>query len=314
MSLDIEFDNLDFQAIQGFVSDGREEDLHLEFKTISSPSLTRDDRKNLAKALSGFANSDGGLIIWGIVARSIDDVDVASASNLILELKKLISNLNSFSGKLVSPIVDNVRHKAIYQPGSNAIGFAVTIIPKSQSTPHMALGGEHRYYKRSGDSFYRMEHFDLEDMFGRRPRPDLKLYTKVTSGGGGSVTLVLGLHNQGKGIAKFPYLSLTTENPYSISKWELDGNGNSGLPRLMQHSPTPTSRHYGGSYDIVIYPDSYLQVTTVQIDTHNMKITCDSVMPDLVVCASYCAEGIPMRLEEYELSYEKIREKLFPNS
>jgi hypothetical protein len=37
----------------------------------------------------------------------------------------------------------------------------------------MAKLGEDRYYKRSGDSFYRMEHFDLEDMFGRRQKPIL---------------------------------------------------------------------------------------------------------------------------------------------
>ena len=37
----------------------------------------------------------------------------------------------------------------------------------------MAKAGEDRYYKRSGASFYRMEHFDLEDMFGRRLKPKL---------------------------------------------------------------------------------------------------------------------------------------------
>ena len=39
----------------------------------------------------------------------------------------------------------------------------------------MAKLGENRYYKRSGDSFYQMEHFDLEDMFGRRRKPKLKM-------------------------------------------------------------------------------------------------------------------------------------------
>jgi hypothetical protein len=39
----------------------------------------------------------------------------------------------------------------------------------------MAKFGQDRYYKRSGDTFRRMEHFDLEDMFGRRPRPKLEL-------------------------------------------------------------------------------------------------------------------------------------------
>jgi hypothetical protein len=45
------------------------EDLHLDFKQLQRPFEHRDDKRNLAKALSGFANSDGGIIIWGIDAR-----------------------------------------------------------------------------------------------------------------------------------------------------------------------------------------------------------------------------------------------------
>ncbi len=39
----------------------------------------------------------------------------------------------------------------------------------------MAKLGEDRYYKRNGQQFLKMEHFDLEDMFGRRQKPDLKI-------------------------------------------------------------------------------------------------------------------------------------------
>ena len=46
----------------------------------------REDRRNLAKCISGFANSDGGLIF---------------------------SKLNELTGQAVSPIVDGIRHKAI---------------------------------------------------------------------------------------------------------------------------------------------------------------------------------------------------------
>lgn len=34
------------------------------------------------------------------------------------------------------------------------------------------------YYKRSEDGCYRLEHFDLEDMFGRRQRPLLELFVE----------------------------------------------------------------------------------------------------------------------------------------
>ncbi len=49
-----------------------EEDLYLEFKqkSESRDSLANDDdRANLAKAISGFSNTDGGLIIWGVRAK-----------------------------------------------------------------------------------------------------------------------------------------------------------------------------------------------------------------------------------------------------
>jgi len=49
-----------------------QEDLLLEFKTIegSCAPMAKPDRKNFAIALSGFANSDGGVIVWGVDARS----------------------------------------------------------------------------------------------------------------------------------------------------------------------------------------------------------------------------------------------------
>jgi hypothetical protein len=49
-----------------------EEGLYLDFKQKSDrwgPALN-DDKANLAKAISGFANTDGGLIVWGVKARA----------------------------------------------------------------------------------------------------------------------------------------------------------------------------------------------------------------------------------------------------
>src|SRR5262245_16711236 len=51
---------------------GHGEHLYLEFKEKENrtrPSVTKPDRDHLAKALSGFANSDGGLLVWGVEAR-----------------------------------------------------------------------------------------------------------------------------------------------------------------------------------------------------------------------------------------------------
>jgi len=167
MNLTETFESLCANEVQEFIKLGQEENLHLDFKTVNNPNLGTDDKRNLAKGLSGFANSSGGIIVWGVDARkSTQGIDCATAPAEIPNVKLFLSRLNTLTGDAVSPLVDGVRHKSIET--TQGKGFAVTLVPESASGPHMAKLGEDRYYKRSGDSFYRMEHFDLEDMFGRR--------------------------------------------------------------------------------------------------------------------------------------------------
>ena len=70
------------RAIDEFVANRAIEELFLDFKRSSDdgggPKLNQNDRRNLAKAISGFGNSEGGIIIWGIDA-SLDSTgaDVA---------------------------------------------------------------------------------------------------------------------------------------------------------------------------------------------------------------------------------------------
>ena len=56
---------------------GKEEDLFLEVKRATVP-MSQDDKENLAIALSGFANSAGGVLIFGLVAtkKGADGADV----------------------------------------------------------------------------------------------------------------------------------------------------------------------------------------------------------------------------------------------
>src|SRR5438105_2235610 len=56
-----------------FVKEQRREDLMLDFKLAPAAFANRDDRKTLTVAVSGFANSSGGLIVWGVDARQDDD-------------------------------------------------------------------------------------------------------------------------------------------------------------------------------------------------------------------------------------------------
>jgi hypothetical protein len=263
------FEALNKRKIEAFVADKREEGLQLEFKTVSSSGLeNKDDRKNFAKALSGFANSSGGLIVWGINARKNErQVDCAVEVKPIEDISLFYAKLNEFTGQFVSPIVDGVRHRKI--KAASTRGYAVTLIPESYASPHMAKGGEDRYYKRSGDSFYRMEHFDLEDMFGRRKKPKLILQARYERRSSVRVSVILGLKNLGRGTAKYPYVTIDVKRPYSISREEFNHDVRPTLRRLafgQEFGQEFDSGKYGANADIVIHPDSVCDFAKIEIN------------------------------------------------
>jgi hypothetical protein len=261
MTLEDKFSELSLSDIHDFISLHQEEHIQLEFKTIKNPDMSsHDDRKNFAKALSGFANSSGGLIIWGIIAaKDSDGFDTACSEDEIQPLSRFISRLNELTGEAVLPNIDGVKHRSL--PTSADRGFVISIVPESESGPHMAKLGENKYYKRNGDSFYQMEHFDLEDMFGRRKKPKLELFADV-SGTDLQMQILIGITNNGRGTARAPYLAFAIPAPFVLSEWGIDGNRHEGLPRLYARG-VEMSCCFGGSSDYVIHPGTTLQVASL---------------------------------------------------
>jgi hypothetical protein len=258
------FDSLDYNQIEDFVKSGREEDLWLDFKTINKDELTKDDRQNFSKALSGFANSDGGVVVWGVLAKQGKEGDVASELVPVENVKKVLTRLNSLTGECVDPSVDGVEHKIIYHNSDRQKGFVISRIPKSERPPHMAKAGIGRYFKRSGDSFYPLEHFDLEDMFGRRPKPRLALHLERVPNSH-RAEHVVGITNAGSGIAKFPFIHIEVDRPFIFSQYGIDGNGHTGLPLLATQGLSDQFRTFGGSSDNIVYANSALEVTKIRL-------------------------------------------------
>jgi hypothetical protein len=66
-------------GIARIVAERQEEHLNLDYKLSAGDNgqMERDDRKSLAEALSGFGNSDGGVIVWGVEAKRVDGIDAA---------------------------------------------------------------------------------------------------------------------------------------------------------------------------------------------------------------------------------------------
>ena len=237
--------------------------------------MEEDDRKTLGEALSGFANTEGGVIVWGVDCRrgaDRDDPDAVQELKPIRNLRRWLSDLQSYEHQVASPALAGVRHAIIIDPTQgDDVGYAVTYVPRSEGQPVMAIAKmkeQYSYFVRSGSSFGKMTHSLVADRFGRRPHPDLKISlvggVKNEADGIRDYEFTLGIKNIGRGLALYPAVLFGVAGGLKFSEFGLDGNRNEGLPRqrrgARQHVQLDEHLYAGGIND-VIHPGTTRDVT-----------------------------------------------------
>ena len=189
---------------------GEAEDAHLDCKEWSTND--KDAQKVLAKAATGLTNADGGVIVFGMKAESRpkDEPDVVTGPAPVLDTSYVKSRILGLISNLIEPGIVGIEAREIADQPNSKTGFVVVYIPKSDGSPRRSRK-DSTFYQRIGSATLPMEYWQIEVMFGKRPNPDLVLHLEViptrSHGLGGHVplrSLVLGLTNDGLGIAKFP--------------------------------------------------------------------------------------------------------------
>lgn len=264
------YNSIDLSEIQRFVEQRQEESLTIEFKSVNHPEPEgkQYDKKNFSKILSGFANSSGGIVVWGIkAAKDSFGIDVASELKPIKELTRFLNYLNMLEGQAVTPFVAGIIHEKIENKPDE--GFIKTYVPSSEAMPHMANYAEKHYYKRSGDSFYQCEHFDIVDMFSRKRSPKLEFVASILAKKEKHSTLytyaiMLSLKNYGAVIAKYPYLAIKVDPFLHPKQHGLDGNSGTGLKRVKNN--ILYHHNYSGGSEMVVYPGALLNIDILEFD------------------------------------------------
>jgi hypothetical protein len=204
--------------VLSFIAQPVTEELFLDYKRSADngagSALHNRDRSNLAKAISGFGNSEGGVLIWGVDCRNDPSQgDIPTGPVRIQNPIRFKSWLEQATTGLTVPAHEGVRHHAI------AEGFVVTLIPSGMHAPYQAVG-ELSYYIRAGSNFAKTPHAVLAGMFGRRPQSSIKHRYLVSATpeivGAGIIKTQIGfiLHNFGRGIARDVFINLSvTSHP-----------------------------------------------------------------------------------------------------
>jgi hypothetical protein len=201
--------------VQEMITNSEAEELFLDFKRSADngngPRLHDHDRSNLAKSVSGFGNSEGGVVIWGVDCRSDPQRgDVPNNSYPIANPTRFKSWLEQAVSGLTVPAHDGVRHLSLQL--DQTTGFVATLIPRGHHAPYQTVR-ESRYLMRAGSSFVPVPHGVLAGMFGRTPQPEITLQyilapAQATSDGKVRFKVEMAIRNIGMGVAKDTFFNL----------------------------------------------------------------------------------------------------------
>lgn len=277
-----ELQNKGVSYVDSLIIDEVSEDLFLDYKGVATPNgarrLEESDRKNLGKAISGFGNSDGGVIIWGVnckVVQGKGDVPSGYQEDGSGHLRSFSpvwfkSILEGFTSGATIPPHQGVEHLSLARP-DRSDGVVVTYIPAGFSVPYRSItDGKDAYYIRSGSDFGPAPHGVLAALFGQRPQPIIKIQCDLTPRDHGKgaptndhplwLSLSIKIKNVGRGMADDLFFMIDVvktsfrcmHHSLKDMEWQIDYSavGAWGGPVMAVTRPSSRRLPPGGSIEI----------------------------------------------------------------
>jgi hypothetical protein len=205
-----------YAALQALIDEGETEGLYLECKSPSSPQLNKDLRVTLAKAISGFATSSGGVLAWGISTTKHQHGGLDVLSQL-----EPIGNCNHFMRQVMrsvitatTPRVQDIESRVVPTQSGATRGIVLTYVPQTMADPIRSNEDDHFYF-RSGDEFTVAPYELIKRLFAATESPDLSVVfssnlVKTEADGTWSVPVIL--TNRSSAVAENIKVTVTIEN------------------------------------------------------------------------------------------------------
>lgn len=165
-------------AVQRLVSEQANEGQHLEFKRVGfkGSKLDKDSKRNVAKSVGAFANSDGGLLVLGVACeRDRDGVEYVTGLDPIQDVEVAAARIRDALLGLVSPVPIGVEVFPVPKPSSSE-GVVVVVAPRSEDPPHQSTApGQHCYYARNFHESKPLPDYRVRDLTLRTSAPVLEV-------------------------------------------------------------------------------------------------------------------------------------------
>lgn len=206
-----DLENYTISDIQDIINQGLEESVHLDYKACESLHCSDGKKREITKDVSSFANSDGGIIIYGITEEEHKPKDFSFVDGNTYTKEWLENVITS-----IRPRISGIRIFPIRNNEDVSQTIYVVKIPRSEEAPHMAL--DYKYYKRYNFKSVPMEDYEVKDTIHRVKHPELQIVNcslqedSTISNKGTSFAFKAWIKNVGKTVSKDYKLSATFFN------------------------------------------------------------------------------------------------------
>lgn len=201
------------ESLQGMINGQVPEDFRLDYKSADAlpnskmPDKVKNEKKEeIGRDVTAFANSDGGVIIYGIREVAQEGRNIPGHFDPVNASEMSTETLTQIIASHSEPTLVGVRIFSVSVPAQDdpsKVCFVV-VIPKGD-TAHMAKDG--RYYFRNENTRRMMRDWQVRDAMNRRTHPDVTLDMTIlepsyTPGHYGKQTFQIAVINVGKVIAR----------------------------------------------------------------------------------------------------------------
>ena len=175
------------EDIDNFISTNAEETINLDFKRCealhkldkktSTPEQIENAKLEIAKDLSAMANSDGGLLIYGI-----EEIEKYKAGGLsFINGKKILKEqLEQIINSRIQRKIENLKIDVIRYDDNIEQSIFIFKIPRSLNAPHMTL--DKKFYKRYNFQSVQMEEYEIRNLYSRKEKTELKILDPTIKG------------------------------------------------------------------------------------------------------------------------------------